>query len=356
MNPKPYSGNSPYIFISYAHKDSGQVLPIVQTLVENGFRVWYDEGIEAGTEWPEYIEERLENSTVVLVFMTPAAISSQNCRNEINLASDLGKEMLVIYLQDTDLKNAKGMRLQLNSRQSLFYKNHSSHNSFVEQLTGARILQSCRPKSTANAKQQSTWSKDTTSDKHAQEKKVVIRPPEPEKMEPKLTVRQKIAEIFSAYDTGDIVMTVAILAAVIFGVVLAIVHCGIMRTDILSDVGSFELMKGSGLFKGLNDDVFTKIWLDLLFYALFLAATFVAARNCAYEELQTAIIVANIALPVILVLLIDPLLILRNTDGSDLASIFSNGKMYLTVVGVGMIRLAIPTVAGFFVGLFSTDS
>ena len=36
-----YEGQEPYIFISYAHKDSNTVLPIIQGLQERGFRVWY---------------------------------------------------------------------------------------------------------------------------------------------------------------------------------------------------------------------------------------------------------------------------------------------------------------------------
>ncbi len=137
-----YNGNEKYIFVSYAHKDSRKVLPIIDVLSERGFRVWYDAGIEAGTEWPEYIEEHLKNAEVILVFMTPETIESKNCRNEINFALDLNKEILVVYLEETTL--LKGMRLQLNSTQSLFRKNHTSNESFMRELINARILRSCR--------------------------------------------------------------------------------------------------------------------------------------------------------------------------------------------------------------------
>lgn len=137
-----YEGNEKYVFISYCHQDSAIVLPILQKMAEAGIRLWYDSGIEAGTEWPEYIEERLVNAERVLVFMTPSAVDSRNCRNEINFALELKKELLVVYLEDTVL--LKGMRLQLNSSQSLFRKNHSSQDSFLKELIGARILQPCR--------------------------------------------------------------------------------------------------------------------------------------------------------------------------------------------------------------------
>ncbi len=131
-----------YIFISYAHKDSKSVEPIIGAMENSGFRLWYDSGIEAGTEWPEYIEERLMNSSVVVVFMTPAAIESRNCRNEINFALELKKEVLVVYLEKTEL--LKGMRLQLNSTQSLFRNNHATYESFIKELLDARIISSCR--------------------------------------------------------------------------------------------------------------------------------------------------------------------------------------------------------------------
>lgn len=137
-----YEGEKNYIFISYAHKDAPKVLPIIDVLNERGFRVWYDAGIEAGTEWPEYIEEHLKKAAVVLAFMTPNAVASKNCRNEINFALELDKDILVVYLEDTSLQ--KGMRLQLNSTQSLFRKNHFSGETFIRELLNARILRNCR--------------------------------------------------------------------------------------------------------------------------------------------------------------------------------------------------------------------
>lgn len=137
-----YEGREKYIFVSYSHKDADKVLSIIDALNANGYRVWYDSGIEAGTEWPEYIEEHLINSHVVLVFMSPSAVESRNCRNEINFALELKKEMLVVYLEDTEL--LKGMRLQLNSTQSLFRKHHTSDESFIQSLVKAKILQECR--------------------------------------------------------------------------------------------------------------------------------------------------------------------------------------------------------------------
>ena len=137
-----YEGQEKYIFVSYAHKDKDVVLPIVDAMIAGGFRVWYDQGIEAGTEWPAYIEDHLLACERVLVFISPYSVESINCRNEINLAATENKEMLVVYLEDTKLMH--GLNLQLGAKQSLFRSRHTNDRSFVEELLKAKILECCR--------------------------------------------------------------------------------------------------------------------------------------------------------------------------------------------------------------------
>lgn len=136
-----YQGKEPYIFISYAHKDSGRVIPLIRGLWQQGFRVWYDSGIEAGTEWPEYIAERLMNSGCVVAFLSRSSIDSPNCRQEIRFAIELRKELLIVYLEDLEL--TPGMRMQLNSLQAMFRNRSGSDASFLEQLANARLLAPC---------------------------------------------------------------------------------------------------------------------------------------------------------------------------------------------------------------------
>ena len=48
-----YQGDNPFVFVSYAHKDSDAVYRILRLLQGRGLRIWYDEGITPGSEWPE---------------------------------------------------------------------------------------------------------------------------------------------------------------------------------------------------------------------------------------------------------------------------------------------------------------
>ena len=137
-----YEGNEKYIFVSYAHKDTPTVLPIIEALQNAGFRVWYDGGIEAGTEWPEYIADHLSVCGVALIFISENAIASKNCIREINFAISEGREMLAVYL--SDVKLTSGMRMQLGTIQAMYYNRFLDSDSFVSALCGARILQKCR--------------------------------------------------------------------------------------------------------------------------------------------------------------------------------------------------------------------
>lgn len=78
-----YEGREPFIFVSYAHKNSNMVMPIIDSLYSDKYRVWYDEGIAPGSEWPKNIEDHLKAATVVLVFVSKESLMSLNCDNEV---------------------------------------------------------------------------------------------------------------------------------------------------------------------------------------------------------------------------------------------------------------------------------
>lgn len=80
----------PYLFISYAHKDSETVSLFIKAMQNTGFRLRFDQGIEADTEWPKNIAAHLIEAEAVVVFMSPNTVAYQNCRNEINPALSFG--------------------------------------------------------------------------------------------------------------------------------------------------------------------------------------------------------------------------------------------------------------------------
>ena len=117
-NPSAYKGDLPYVFISYAHKDESTVFPIIDRLQQDGFRVWYDEGIVPGSNWDVYISEQLDRCSNVLCFISRAYIKSQNCKDELALARIKRKPMNIVYIEDVQL--TPGLKMRYGRIQALF--------------------------------------------------------------------------------------------------------------------------------------------------------------------------------------------------------------------------------------------
>ena len=112
-----YNGDEPYVFVSYSHSNSSAVYPELVWLKERGFNIWYDEGIEAGTEWREELAKAIEESSLLVYFITPESVQSQNCRKEVNFAVDQDIPIIAIHLGKTDLPS--GLNLTLSDRQAI---------------------------------------------------------------------------------------------------------------------------------------------------------------------------------------------------------------------------------------------
>ncbi len=108
---KTYNGNAPYLFVSYAHKDSERVLPIVEEFDRNNYRLWYDAGINVGAYWPEAVASHLLNSSRVIFFISQNFLNSQNCIREVNYAVAERKEMLCVLMDEVKLPEDLSMQL-----------------------------------------------------------------------------------------------------------------------------------------------------------------------------------------------------------------------------------------------------
>jgi hypothetical protein len=120
------------MFSSYAHKDMEIVFKVLKKLSKDRYRMWYDEGIEPGYEWPEVVGNSVINCSQFIVFMSPAAADSRNVRNEVNLAFNDNKEIIVVYLKKTNLSS--GMRLQIGTVQFINYY-ELTEREFYDKLT-----------------------------------------------------------------------------------------------------------------------------------------------------------------------------------------------------------------------------
>lgn len=138
---EPYEGKEKYIFISYAHKDNDRVYPIVERLAEMGYRIWYDEGIDPGSEWPETIAEHLNNCEVCIAFLSENYLNSHNCRREINFALRKKKSFITIVLEPVEL--SLGMEMQLSATQSVSKYTFPDDEAFYAKVCTAKFLSVC---------------------------------------------------------------------------------------------------------------------------------------------------------------------------------------------------------------------
>lgn len=108
--PVSYKGNDPYVFISYSHADTDSILPIISRLQRDGYRVWFDEGIEVGKKWVEIIAKHLKSASCMIAFLTKNYLNSENCLDEIEHAKNIKIPTLIVYIEEIMLPDWFVMR------------------------------------------------------------------------------------------------------------------------------------------------------------------------------------------------------------------------------------------------------
>jgi len=118
--PQPaYQGDEPYVFVAYAHEDAGRVYPQIAWLQDQGFHVWWDEGISPGAAWRSEVAQAIRGCALLVYFVTPNSIASEHSVREVNFALDeYHRPVLAVHLVETLLPDA--LALSLSDRQAIF--------------------------------------------------------------------------------------------------------------------------------------------------------------------------------------------------------------------------------------------
>jgi hypothetical protein len=114
-----YSGNKPFAFVSYAHRDKVLVYNALRSFHENGLYMWYDDGIPPAEEWQNEIAQKIMESAMLVVFLSPNAVSSSYVNREIQFALSENKPILPIFIEETSL--TPSLKLCLHQYQSCFF-------------------------------------------------------------------------------------------------------------------------------------------------------------------------------------------------------------------------------------------
>jgi tetratricopeptide (TPR) repeat protein len=78
------------VFVSYATPDRERVRPIVEALEREGWSVWWDRQIGAGTAFDREIEKAIDQSSCIIVAWSESAVESEWVRNEAGEGLDRG--------------------------------------------------------------------------------------------------------------------------------------------------------------------------------------------------------------------------------------------------------------------------
>ena len=142
--PQPYTGNDPYIFISYSHKDSETVMKIVSKLSEEGYRVWFDVGgIPLGRDYAEHIANRIDGCSYFITFISGSYVESAFCLDELHFATDSDKNRFLVYLDDAKLSAGLEMRQRRYQNLMLYKYNIDTDGEVWDMLFSANGIDSC---------------------------------------------------------------------------------------------------------------------------------------------------------------------------------------------------------------------
>jgi formylglycine-generating enzyme required for sulfatase activity len=91
-------------FLSYSRINKDFALKLAKELKSAGFLVWLDQlDIPTGARWDNELEKALEECEIFMLILTPAAIASENVKDEIGYAIDNSKRILPILLENCNV-------------------------------------------------------------------------------------------------------------------------------------------------------------------------------------------------------------------------------------------------------------
>ena len=94
--------NPNYYFVSYNNEDADRVGAITQKIAESGIDLWYDHGIDYGTDWETVITERIEHAQAIVLFFTEGILHKKHSyvQKEYKIATEFYDKQIFVVLLD----------------------------------------------------------------------------------------------------------------------------------------------------------------------------------------------------------------------------------------------------------------
>ncbi len=139
---RAYSGTAPYIFVSYAHRDSDTVIPILEYLICHGYNVWYDEGITPGADWDEFLNQKILGCSCFLCFLSEHSVASPECLKEMRRAEQAPCEVLSVFLEPVE--PPADLKSSFMSRQVIEHWRMADQTEFYIKLLSHSLFDPCQ--------------------------------------------------------------------------------------------------------------------------------------------------------------------------------------------------------------------
>lgn len=130
--PHAYSGDGNFIFISYSHQDSKQVLADIFELQSREIHIWYDEGLALGKTWnKEEVERHIQkDACVATVFYTSdSSLFSKAVWEEVEMVSRYEKEYCVVMVQPENGADVHEEYTAIRNRITRYFSDHLEDES-----------------------------------------------------------------------------------------------------------------------------------------------------------------------------------------------------------------------------------
>ena len=134
-----YTGKEPYIYLNYDPKDHFRVKIIIEEFQKyRHVRLWF------ANEYTTFEQraEKIKSCAAFLSCITNTSIQSEIFKQEINLAIELRKNPMIVYLEDVTL--SLGMRMRLGTLQAIYAQRHDGIRSLVDELCRAESIAPCQ--------------------------------------------------------------------------------------------------------------------------------------------------------------------------------------------------------------------
>jgi hypothetical protein len=107
-----------YVFVCYSHDDRDTVVEQIHWLKSQGFSVWFDEAIEAGSRWSDDLARAVEGCAAFLYFVSPRSVGSRHCLDEVHFALECSRPIVPVEIAPATL--TPGLKLSLGGTHRLF--------------------------------------------------------------------------------------------------------------------------------------------------------------------------------------------------------------------------------------------